>query len=284
MVFEESVVLGIPFAEALAATKAALAAQGFGVLTEIDMQQTLKAKVDKTMDPYVILGACNPKLASAALDVEPNVGVLLPCNVVVRQVGDAVQIDALDPGLMVSMTSLDELGPIAAEARRLMGDALASLAAEPRPDRRDRGLTPIATVARFGGVNDLSHHDAQRVLAAAQAELDRTGRGAAVAVVDHHGELVAFVRTDGCRLPSIAIAINKAFTAARERTPSKAIGDASRTEGFPMTNFGDPRYVGWGGGVPLVVDGDVVGAIGVSGLPEDDDIAIAEAAAAELSP
>ncbi|HYN31620.1 MAG TPA: heme-binding protein [Ilumatobacteraceae bacterium] len=59
-------------------------------------------------------------------------------------------------------------------------------------------------------MNDLSHHDAQRVLASAQAELDRTGRGAAVAVVDHHGELIAFVRTDGCRLPSISIAINKA--------------------------------------------------------------------------
>ena len=128
MVFEESVVLNVEFAEALAATKAALAAQGFGVLTEIDMQQTLKAKVDKNMDPYVILGACNPSLASAALDVEPNIGVLLPCNVVVRQVGNAVQVDALDPGLMVSMTSLDELGPIAAEARRLIGNALASLA------------------------------------------------------------------------------------------------------------------------------------------------------------
>jgi glc operon protein GlcG len=132
-------------------------------------------------------------------------------------------------------------------------------------------------------VNDLSHQDAQRVLTAAQAELDRTGRGAAVAVVDHHGELVAFVRTDGCRLPSITIAINKAFTAARERTPSQAVGEASRSEAFPMTNFGDPRYVGWGGGIPLVVNGDVVGAIGVSGLPEADDIAIAEAAAAELS-
>ena len=129
MVFEESVVLNVEFAEAVAATKAALAAQGFGVLTEIDMQQTLKAKVDKDMDPYVILGACNPSLASAALDVEPNIGVLLPCNVVVRQVGNAVQVDALDPGLMVSMTSLDELGPIAAEARRLIGNALASLAA-----------------------------------------------------------------------------------------------------------------------------------------------------------
>lgn len=129
MVFEESVVLAIPFADALAATKAALAAHGFGVLTEIDMQQTLKAKIDKDMDPYVILGACNPKLASAALDVEPNVGALLPCNVVVRKVGDMVQVDALDPGLMVSMTSRDELAPIAAEARRLIGETLAALAA-----------------------------------------------------------------------------------------------------------------------------------------------------------
>ena len=142
----------------------------------------------------------------------------------------------------------------------------------------------MATLTRFGVVNDLSHHDAQRVLAAAQAELDRTGRGAAVAVVDHHGELVAFVRTDGCRLPSINIAINKAFTAARERTPSRNVGEASRSENFPMTNFGDPRYTGWGGGVPLVVGGDVVGAVAVSGLPEADDIAIAEVAAAVLSP
>ena len=131
-------------------------------------------------------------------------------------------------------------------------------------------------------MQDLSHHDAQRVLAAAQAELDRTGRGAAVAVVDHHGELVAFVRTDGCRLPSINIAINKAFTAARERTPSRNIGEASRSENFQMTNFGDPRYIGWGGGIPLVVDGEVVGAVAVSGLPEADDIAIAEVAAAVL--
>jgi len=104
-----------------------------------------------------------------------------------------------------------------------------------------------------------------------------------VAVVDHHGELVAFVRTDGCRLPSINIAINKAFTAARERTPSRNIGEASRSENFPMTNFGDPRYIGWGGGIPLVVDGEVVGAVAVSGLPEADDIAIATVAAAVLS-
>jgi uncharacterized protein (DUF302 family) len=128
MVFEETVVLDLPFDDAVAATKAALADNGFGVLTEIDMQTTLKAKVGKEMDRYLILGACNPTLASAALDVEPNVGVLLPCNVVVREVDGKVQVDALDPGLMVSMTGEDELGPIAAEARRLMGAALTSLA------------------------------------------------------------------------------------------------------------------------------------------------------------
>jgi uncharacterized protein (DUF302 family) len=129
MVFEETVVLDMAFDEALTATRSALADHGFGVLTEIDVQQTLKSKIDKDMDRYVILGACNPKLASAALDVEPNVGVLLPCNVVVREVDGKVQVDALDPGLMVSMTSVDELAPIAAEARRLIGDALAALAA-----------------------------------------------------------------------------------------------------------------------------------------------------------
>jgi len=132
-------------------------------------------------------------------------------------------------------------------------------------------------------MTDLSHQHAQLVLAAAQSELDRNGLGAAVAVVDHHGELVAFVRTDGCPLPSIANAINKAYTAARERRPSREIGDASRNEGFPITNFGDLRYTGWGGGVPLVVDGAVVGAVGLSGLPETDDMRIAADAAAVLT-
>ena len=129
MVFEETVVVDGPFDEVLAATRSALAEQGFGVLTEIDMQATLRSKIDKQMDRYVILGACNPKLASAALDVEPQVGVLLPCNVVVHEVDGKVHVDALDPGLMVSMTSRDELAPIGAEARRLVGNALAALTA-----------------------------------------------------------------------------------------------------------------------------------------------------------
>jgi uncharacterized protein (DUF302 family) len=127
MVFEETVVLNGPFDEVVAATKAALAEHGFGVLTEIDVQQTLKAKIGKDMERYLILGACNPNLASQALDVEPQVGALLPCNVVVHEVEGTVHVDALDPGLMVSMTGRDELAPIAAEARRLISDALAAL-------------------------------------------------------------------------------------------------------------------------------------------------------------
>lgn len=129
---------------------------------------------------------------------------------------------------------------------------------------------------------ELSHTDAQQVLDAVQAELERTGGGAAVAVVDSHGELVAFVRTDGCPLASINNAINKAYTAARERKPSWEVGEASRSEGFPMTNFGDLRYTAWGGGVPLVVGGQVVGAVGVSGLPEEEDMALARMGAGVL--
>jgi glc operon protein GlcG len=129
----------------------------------------------------------------------------------------------------------------------------------------------------------LSHTEAVRLVDAVREALEGRGAGAAVAVVDAHGELLAFVRTDGCKLPSITVAINKAFTAARERVPTAELGARSRAEGFPMSNFGDVRYVTWGGGVPLVADGEVVGAIGVSGLPEDEDIELAVMAARLLS-
>ena len=121
----------------------------------------------------------------------------------------------------------------------------------------------------------LSHTDAQKIVASIQVELEKDGRGAAVAVADEHGELIAFVRTDGCPLASINNAINKAFTAARERKESRAVGDASRSANFPMTNFGDLRYIGWGGGVHIVHEGEVVGAVGVSGLPEEEDMVLA---------
>ena len=121
----------------------------------------------------------------------------------------------------------------------------------------------------------LNHADAARIVEAIRAELDAQGKGAAIAVVDSQGELLAFLRTDGCKLPSITIAINKAFTAVREQRPSKEIGNSSREKQWPMTNFGDPRYTAWGGGVPIVYQGQVVGAVGVSGLPEADDIVLA---------
>ena len=128
----------------------------------------------------------------------------------------------------------------------------------------------------------LSHGEALRIVQAVGAELEKDGRGAAVAVVDDHGELVAFLRTDGCPLPSINNAIHKAFTAAREGKESAAIGRASRDEGFAITNFGDLRYTGWGGGVPLLHQGQVVGAVGVSGLPEAEDIVLAKMGAGSL--
>ena len=121
----------------------------------------------------------------------------------------------------------------------------------------------------------LSHADALKIVGAIQARLESEKKGAAVAVTDAQGELLAFLRTDGCKLPSIMIAINKAFTAAREQKESSAIGESSRSQGFPMTNFGDLRYTAWGGGVPIVHDDQVIGAVGVSGLPETEDMQLA---------
>ncbi|MCE7985923.1 MAG: heme-binding protein [Caldilinea sp. CFX5] len=121
----------------------------------------------------------------------------------------------------------------------------------------------------------LSHSDAVRIIDAIRAKLEEQGKGAAIAVVDSQGELLAFLRTDGCKLPSITIAINKAFTAAREQRPSKEIGNSSREKQWPMSNFGDPRYTAWGGGVPIVYQNQTVGAVGVSGLPEEEDMVLA---------
>lgn len=119
----------------------------------------------------------------------------------------------------------------------------------------------------------LSLADAQKMIAAVLQEANE--RALSVAVVDPHGELLAFARTDACALPPITIAINKAYTAARERRTSRDLGNASKSESFPLTNFGELRYVGWGGGVPVIIDGQVVGAIGVSGLPEEVDMQLA---------
>ena len=132
-------------------------------------------------------------------------------------------------------------------------------------------------------VPELSHDAASDVIDVVRRELEASGEGAAVAVVDAHGELMAFLRTDGCPLASIDNAIHKAFTAARERVESAVIGQRSRAEEFAITNFGDLRYTGWGGGVPIEINGTVVGAVGVSGLPEADDIELARLGVAALA-
>ncbi|HXM65918.1 MAG TPA: heme-binding protein [Candidatus Acidoferrum sp.] len=102
-------------------------------------------------------------------------------------------------------------------------------------------------------------------------------KAAAVAVADAHGDLVAFARMDGAPVSSIHIAMNKAWTAARERKPTREIGDkVKHTEkGHDIAYYGDAKYVGWGGGIPVWKNGEVVGAVAVSGLSSNEDIALA---------
>ncbi|MFB8760569.1 DUF302 domain-containing protein [Streptomyces nigra] len=117
------------FDAATAAVRQALADQGFGILTEIDVQGTLKAKLGHDMEDYLILGACNPPLAHQALEADRSIGLLLPCNVVVRRDGDHTLVQALDPGTMVTLTGLEALKPIADEATARLDAALSALTA-----------------------------------------------------------------------------------------------------------------------------------------------------------
>ncbi|MEV6140222.1 DUF302 domain-containing protein [Nocardia sp. NPDC051990] len=113
-----------PFADTVATVRAALAEQGFGVLTEIDVRATLRAKLDAEMEDYLILGACNPKLAHRALGIHRQIGLLLPCNVVVRTDNDATVVEAVDPDILVAHTHQPALRPIAQEARAGLAAAL----------------------------------------------------------------------------------------------------------------------------------------------------------------
>jgi uncharacterized protein (DUF302 family) len=115
------------FAETVEQVTAALAAEGFGVLTTIDVQATLKAKLDLDVEPYVILGACNPVLASRGLAVEPDLGVLLPCNVVVRVEDGRTRVAAMEPMAALALAGNPELEPLAAEARERIERAVGSL-------------------------------------------------------------------------------------------------------------------------------------------------------------
>lgn len=118
------------FDEAVARTREALAEQGFGVLTEIDMKATLKNKLNEDMENYVILGACNPPLAHRAINVDRQIGLLLPCNVVVRadpDDQDTVLVEAMNPQLLVDVTGEAQLKPVADEVTTKLQAAIDSI-------------------------------------------------------------------------------------------------------------------------------------------------------------
>lgn len=129
-----STTLHTTFEDAVERTRKALADQGFGVLTEIDMKATLKAKLGEDMEDYLILGACNPPLAHRAIDADRQIGLLLPCNVAVRSDpsagGDAVIVDAMDPQIMVRVSDEPGLREVADEAATKLRAAIDALGSD----------------------------------------------------------------------------------------------------------------------------------------------------------
>lgn len=122
--------LQMPYEQAIAAVTEALKAEGFGVLTTIDVQRTLREKLGAEMEPYTILGACNPPLAHRALSADREIGLLLPCNVVVRATETGSQVDIVDPQAMMGIVGNDALNDVAAEARQKLQHVAAQLAAQ----------------------------------------------------------------------------------------------------------------------------------------------------------
>lgn len=135
MTYTNSVTVPLPYAEAVARTRQALADQGFGILTEIDVKATfttkLGAEAGEAIGDYVILGACNPNLASKALAAEPELGALLPCNVVVRSIDKKnTTVDAIDPQTMVQLSDSPQVREVANDADERLRRALSSISEE----------------------------------------------------------------------------------------------------------------------------------------------------------
>ncbi len=126
-----AVTLDRPYDAAVAAVRQALADQGFGILTEIDLKATFKTKLDVDVAPQVILGACRPQLAHQAVQVDPSIAAVLPCNVVVRSVDDTTtRVEAFDPQVMMRLADGPALAEVATDARQRLTAALAALEAE----------------------------------------------------------------------------------------------------------------------------------------------------------
>jgi uncharacterized protein (DUF302 family) len=119
--------LPVCYEEAVLRVKEALKAEGFGVLTEIDVRQTLREKLLIEMEPYLILGACNPQLAHQALEQEPDIGLLLPCNVVVRAEKEGSRVEVADPKVMLGLVGTKQLVSLAKEAKERLQRVVASL-------------------------------------------------------------------------------------------------------------------------------------------------------------
>ncbi len=123
----------------------------------------------------------------------------------------------------------------------------------------------------------LDYADAKRAADLIVDKLSQMQKAAVVAVADVHGDLLCLARIDGAPVSSIQVAMNKAWTAARERKPTRDIGEKVKhpEKGHDIAYYGDPKYVGWGGGIPVTKNGQVVGAVAVSGLSSNEDIALA---------
>ena len=134
--------------------------------------------------------------------------------------------------------------------------------------------------------HDIDYSEAKQIIDLIIQKATAMQKSIAVAVADSHGELIAFARMDGVALPSINIAINKAHSAARARKATQEIGDKVRhpEKGYDIAYYGDPKFVGWGGGVPVLKGADVIGAIAVSGLSAAEDADLAALGAKLLAP
>lgn len=131
--------LSMPYSDAVEAVRRALADQGFGVLTEVDLAATLKTKLGKDIEPQIILGACRPPLAYQALQADPSVAALLPCNVVVRALDPRTTVvEAFDPQAMLAFSAMPAITDVAADAKERLQAALAALRTAQSADPAER--------------------------------------------------------------------------------------------------------------------------------------------------